>query len=212
MEPIKHDLLLSDTQLGFLSGIAFALFYTTMGIPIAYMADRYNRVNIITVSLVLWSAMTAVCGLAVNFWQLLAARIGVGVGEAGCTPPAHSIIADYFSKEERSKAISVYMTGVPLGLLFGFLAGGWLNERYGWRVAFFALGIPGVVLAITVKITVREPVRGQHDELSSEEIRVENDARGSVLETIFHLFRKHSYFRLVTGMAVAGFVGGGFVQ
>ena len=99
MESIKHDLLLSDTQLGFLSGIAFALFYTTMGIPIAYMADRYNRVNIITVSLVLWNAMTAVCGLAVNFWQLLAARIGVGVGEAGCTPPAHSIIADYFSKE-----------------------------------------------------------------------------------------------------------------
>jgi MFS family permease len=212
MEAIKQDLLLSDTQLGFLSGIAFALFYTTMGIPIAYMADRYNRVNIISISLALWSAMTAVCGLTANFWQLLFARIGVGVGEAGCTPPSHSIIADYFSKKDRSKAISIYMTGVPLGLLFGLLIGGWLNELYGWRIAFFALGIPGVVLAIVVKLTVREPVRGQQDVASTDVVKESNDEQDSLWQVIGYLFRKHSYRRMLMATALAGFVGGGYVQ
>ena len=162
-ESIKLELGLSDKQLGLLSGFSFAVFYVVCGIPIARWADRYNRVNIVSVSLVVWSGMTAISGLATNFVQLLAARIGVGVGEAGASPPSHSIISDYFPHEERGRALSVYSIGIYIGILVGFLAGGWVNQFFGWRMAFFVVGVPGILLAVVVKLTLREPLRGLSD-------------------------------------------------
>ena len=156
-ESIKAELELSDKQLGLLSGFSFAVFYVICGIPIARWADRYNRVNIVSAALALWSAMTALCGLAGSYLQLLAARIGVGVGEAGASPPSHSIISDYFPHEERGRALSVYSVGIYIGILFGFLAGGWINQFFGWRMAFLVVGLPGILLAVIVKLTLREP-------------------------------------------------------
>src|SRR6476659_9632881 len=147
-ESIKKELKLSDTQLGLLSGFTFAIFYVTLGIPIARLADKRNRRNIVATSLGLWSFMTAFSGLAQNFIQLLLARIGVGVGEAGGSPPAHAMISDYFPPEKRSTALSIYSTGIYFGILIGFLMGGYLNQHLGWRIAFFALGIPGVIFSL----------------------------------------------------------------
>src|SRR5688500_10553590 len=138
LQDIKVDLALSDTQLGFLSGIAFALFYSVMGLPIARWADRGNRVAIITFTTVLWSAAVALCGVAGNFVQLLLIRMVVAVGEAGCIPPAHSLIADYFTRAERPRAVAIYMLGGQLSVV-GYFAAGWLNELYGWRVTFMLL-------------------------------------------------------------------------
>jgi MFS family permease len=157
LQDIKVDLSLSDTQLGILSGIAFALFYSVMGIPIARLADRGNRVTIITVTAALWSVAVALCGAAGNFLQLLLIRIGVGVGEAGCIPPAHSLIADYFSRAERPKAVARYMLGAPLSVLLGYFVAGWLNEYCGWRATFMMLGLPGLGLAALAWCTLREP-------------------------------------------------------
>ena len=157
---IKDDLGLSDTQIGALSGVAFGIFYATLGIPIARLADRYSRVNIIAICLGIWSLMTALSGLAQNFVQLLIARIGVGIGEAGGSPPSHSLLADYFTPDKRATALGIYALGIPIGILFGNLAGGWINEFFGWRNAFFLVGIPGIVLALILKVTVSEPPRG----------------------------------------------------
>ena len=143
LEPIRKDLSLTDTQLGFLSGVAFAIFYAIMGIPIARMADRRNRVNIISWSLAAWSVMTALCGLALNFWQLMLGRIGVAVGEAGASPASHSLISDYFAPETRATAMGIYALGVPIGTLIGLLAGGWLVHFFDWRTAFIAEMLTG---------------------------------------------------------------------
>lgn len=164
MQPIKEEMQISDTALGFLSGIAFALFYATLGMPIARLADKNSRVTIITVCLSLWSLMTAICGLAQNYWQLLFSRIMVGVGEAGGGPCSHSLIADYVPLENRSTALGIFALGIPIGLLIGFLLGGWLEEIYGWRVAFMAVGLPGLILAVIVRLTLREPPRGWADQ------------------------------------------------
>ena len=162
-EPIKKELHLSDTQLALLSGFAFAIFYVTLGIPIASMADKRSRRNTVAISLGLWSIMTACSGLARNFVQLLLARIGVGVGEAGGSPPAHAMISDYFPPEKRSTALSIYSAGIYLGILIGFLMGGYLNHHLGWRMAFVAVGIPGIVFALLFYTTVKEPKRGATD-------------------------------------------------
>ncbi len=159
-ESIKADLGLMDWQLGMLSGFAFAVFYVTMGVPIARIADKGVRRNVIAFSLALWSAMTALCGTVSSFWQLLLARIGVGVGEAGCSPPAHSIISDLFPVEQRATALSVYNMGINIGVFIGFLAGGWINEFLGWRWAFITVGVPGILFAVWVRFTLKEPPRG----------------------------------------------------
>lgn len=158
-EPIKRELTLSDTQIGLMTGLAFALFYTVLGIPIARYADnpKTNRVRLISVALAIWSAMTVLCGLAQNFIQLLLARIGVGVGEAGCTPAAHSLITDSVAPERRSSAIAFYGLGIPIGSLLGMIVGGLLNDAFGWRVAFMAVGVPGILLAVTLPWLLREP-------------------------------------------------------
>jgi len=162
-ESIKVDMVLSDSQLGLLTGFAFAIFYVSVGIPIARWADIGNRRNIVSLAIAVWSGMTALSGLTQNFWQLLMARIGVGVGEAGGSPPSHSIISDYYPPEQRGSALSFYSTGVYLGILFGFLIGGWINSQFGWRAAFFVVGIPGFLVALLVRLTIREPVRGGLD-------------------------------------------------
>jgi MFS family permease len=147
----------------------FAIFYVT--IPIARMADTGNRRNIVAMSLALWSLMTAFSGLSRNFFQLLLARIGVGVGEAGGSPPAHAMISDYFPREKRSTALSVYSAGLYVGILIGFLLGGWLNQQLGWRTAFFVLGIPGLIFSLLFYTTVKEPQRGATDAGSTLEAK-----------------------------------------
>ena len=163
LEPIKLELALSDSQLGFLGGLAFAVFYTFLGIPIAALADRRSRVKILAASMVIWSAMTAVCGLANNFITLLLARIGVGIGEAGASPPSHSLISDYFPIETRATALSIYALGIPLGTMIGSFVGGWGADAIGWRYTFFLVGVPGVIFALIVWFTLREPPRGMSD-------------------------------------------------
>lgn len=155
-EPIKNDLGLSDLQLGMLTGLAFAVFYTFLGLPIARLAERSNRVKIISAAVAVWSIFTVACGLAANFVQLLLARIGVGVGEAGCTPPAHSLISDYVPREKRAGALAFYSMGIPLGSLAGMALGGIIADAFGWRAAFFVAGAPGVVLAIITWLTLPE--------------------------------------------------------
>lgn len=160
MEPIKAEFRLTDTQLGLLSGLAFAVFYTTVGIPIARLADKSNRVNIIAVSLLIWSAATAATAFAKNFTHLFLCRIMVGIGEAGCSPPAHSLISDYFEPKRRATALSIYSMGVYGGSFLGLLMGGVVAQKYGWRTAFLIVGLPGLMLALIMKFTLREPPRG----------------------------------------------------
>ena len=205
LEPIKQALGLSDSALGMLTGFAFALFYATLGIPIARFADRSNRRNLIAWALAIWSAMTAVSGLAQNFWHLLLARIGVGVGEAGCSPPAHSMLADYFPTENRATALGIYSLGIPFGILFGFIAGGWLNEFFGWRVAFFIVGVPGLLLAILVRFTLREPPRGM------AEGRVADEEQPTIMETFRFLWSKRSFRHMAVGGGLTAFVGYGVI-
>jgi MFS family permease len=162
-QAIKIDLKLTDTQLGLLGGLSFAILYTLLGVPIARLAERYSRVWIITVSLIVWSGFTAACGVAGSFMQLLWLRVGVGIGEAGCSPPAHSLISDYFEPKRRATALSIYAFGIPLGTMIGAALGGWVAKEYGWRIAFMAVGAPGVILALLFALLVKEPPRGHSD-------------------------------------------------
>ncbi len=200
-ESIKAELLLSDTQLGLLTGFAFALFYVTAGIPIARWADAGNRRNIVALAVFIWSFMTAISGLVQNYLQLLMARIGVGVGEAGGSPPSHSMISDMFPAERRASALGFYSTGVSIGILFGFLMGGWLNEFFGWRVAFFVVGVPGVLLALVVRYTLREPRRGL------SENRDDNPEPVAVKEVVALLWSRRSFRHMAWAGALSAFAG-----
>jgi predicted MFS family arabinose efflux permease len=162
-EPVKHALLLSDTQLGMLTGLMFALFYTVFGIPVAALADRYNRVRIVAIACGLWSAFTGACGFATGFASLAIARMGVGVGEAGGAAPSYSIISDYFPPQERGVGLAIFSLGVPIGTMLGAASGGWIAAHYGWRTAFVVLGVAGLVLAPVIPLIVREPQRGRLD-------------------------------------------------
>lgn len=196
---IKADLQLSDTQLGFLAGTAFAVFYAVMGIPMGRLTDRVNRRSMIAVVLVVWSVMTALCGVAQNFLQLMLARIGVAVGEAGFTPASHSLISDYFPPERRAMALSIFSSGISLGVLVGFLAGGWINEYFSWRVALVAVGLPGVILAIVIRLTLREPVRGHAEKL------VDSGNVPPLLTVAGHLSKRRAYRHFIGGGALTGF-------
>jgi MFS family permease len=165
LQSIKLEFSFSDTQLGLLGGVAFGLFYATVGLPIAWLADRFNRRNIIAVCLALWSAMTALCGMAGGFWSLFLARMGVGIGEAGGSAPAQSLVSDYFPPERRGYALGVLFMYLPLGFLVAFLVGGWVNEFFGWRTAFIVVGLPGVALALLLWLSLREPPRGHSENL-----------------------------------------------
>jgi predicted MFS family arabinose efflux permease len=165
LEPIKLELDASDTQMGFLIGLTFALFYATLGMPIAMLADRRSRRNIIVAATTVWSVMTVLCGSAQTFLQLALARIGVGSGEAGSSPPSHSIIADLFEPAARGTAMGVFALGVNIGLLIAYLLGGWMSEHFGWRATFVAVGLPGVLIAAVLYFTTKEPERGASDRL-----------------------------------------------
>jgi predicted MFS family arabinose efflux permease len=173
LEDIKLEFALSDTQLGLLSGLAFALFYSTLGIPIARLADRANRVKIIASAVAVWSLATAACGLATNFVQLMLARVAVGVGEAGCGPPSHAVLADYYEPDKLSRALGILAAAAPLGAVIGVLLGGFITQYYGWRLAFVVVGLPGLLVALLVYLTVREPKRGQ---LAQADVAVERPA------------------------------------
>ena len=196
LEPIKLELALTDSQLGFLGGLAFAVFYTFLGIPIAALADRRSRVKILAVSMVIWSAMTAICGLANNFLTLLLARIGVGVGEAGASPPSHSLISDYFPIETRATALSIYALGIPLGTMIGSFVGGWGADTVGWRYTFFLVGVPGIIFAFIVWFTLREPPRGMSDiKLDAPSAPPVNTAPPPPVSTVLKLLWSKTSFR-----------------
>lgn len=204
LQPIKVDLKLSDSQLGFLTGIAFALFYATLGLPIARWADRGNRVTITSLAIGLWGITVMLCLPVANFYQLLAARVAAGIGESGCVPPTYSLIGDYFpAPADRTRAMTVYMLASPLAALLSFIGGGWLNELYGWRMTFFLMGVPGLLLAALVKITIAEPRRA-------------SVARGTVsaplppvLAVMMALWRQRSTRHLVIGLILLLTMGSG---
>ena len=163
MEPIRLEFNFNDTELGLLSGVAFAIFYATLGIPIARYADHHSRVSIITWSLMVWSIATALTGRAAGFAQMFLARVGVGIGEAGCNPSAYSIISDYYPPQRRATVLSIYSLGVYLGQFIGFIVGAKVAQVYGWRMALYVVGLPGIAMALLVKLTLREPPRGFSD-------------------------------------------------
>jgi len=219
LQDIKADLSLSDTQLGLLTGIASSLFYALMGIPIARWADRGNRVTIIAISTALWCAAVALCGVATNFLQLLLVRIGAAVGEAGCVPPAYSLIADYFDRAERPKAVAIYNLGGPLSAVLGYLLAGWLNEHYGWRATFILLGLPGIGLAVLAWTSLREPRRlGRTMTLTNADTRpisdgaLENVAQPSLTDAWMTLWHNPTFRHMLIGFSVLSFFGAGIAQ
>lgn len=203
LQPIKNEFQVSDTMLGLLAGPTFALFYATLGIPIARLADRGNRRNIIAVSLGLFSLMTVLCGLSARFWQLLVARIFTGVGEAGTGPSAQAIISDLYPPESRASAQSFYSAGLNIGLLIAFAIGGIIAQRYGWRAAFLAAGAPGLLLVFLVLFTMREPVRGHSEKLVD---RGEAASFGTVAR---FLWSQRSFRYIALGSAMSAFSGYG---
>jgi len=201
--PIKEDLGLTDTQLGLMGGLAFALLYTTLAIPIAMAADRMSRTWIMTGALVVWSGMTAVCGMAQNFWQLFLARVGVGIGEAGGVAPAYSLISDFFPPNQRARALSVYSFGIPIGSALGIVFGGIIATLVDWRFAFIVVGIAGIIIAPLFRATVREPVRGAFDAPGTE------TGAASLREIIKVLMRKPGFWGLSLGAACSSMMGYG---
>src|SRR5210317_1307743 len=198
---IRDEFGVSDAWLGFLVGPAFAMFYIVLGIPVARYADRHNRRNLIALALALWSGMTALCGVATNFLQLAFARVGVGVGEAGCSPPAHSMIADYYPPEQRSTAMGVYTIGISAGIMTAYLAGGWVAQNIGWREAFFVVGVPGLLLAAIVRFTLVEPRRG------ASEDRTSGEQQPAFADVVRFLAARRSFLHMATAAGLSSFVG-----
>ncbi len=219
--PIKQEFGVSDTAMGLLVGFAFAVLYTIAGIPIARWADRGNRRNIIVLGLTVWSAMTAVCGLTKSFAQLVVARVGVGFGEAAGTPPAHSLISDYFPPRRRAMALAIYATGVHVGSAIAYLGGSYLRENFDWRTAFLLLGLPGMAFALVVRFTVREPPRGYSERLGSEKLGSEklepekrdgNIETATLRETLRFLLTSRTWVWLVVGASFISLAGYGMMM
>jgi MFS family permease len=210
-QAIKVDLKITDTQLGLLGGLYFALLYTLLGIPIARLAERFSRVNIITAAIVIWSGFTALCGTAGNFAMLAAYRFGVGVGEAGLSPPAHSLISDYFEPKKRASALAVYSFGIPLGAMLGAIIGGQMLDHFTWRAAFMLVGVPGLLVALAIKLLVREPPRG-HSEAEGfvatppPPLSAELSEMWAVIKA---LFGNWPVANMVIGMTLVSFAGYG---
>ncbi len=198
---IRDEFQVGDTVLGFLSGTAFALFYVTLGIPIAQVADRWNRRNLIAAAVAVWSGMTALSGFAQNIVHLTLARIGVGIGEAGCSPPAHSMISDMYPPEHRSTAMGFYTLGISAGIMLAYLAGGWVAQNIGWREAFLIVGIPGLFLAAIVRFTIEEPARG------ASESRIDSGASPRLVDVFQFLVARKSFVHMGVGAGLSSFVG-----
>ena len=207
IEPIKQQFQIGDAWLGVLSGLGFAIFYAGLGMPIAYFADRSNRRNIVAVSLAIFSAATLLCGAAVQFWHLLTARLLVGVGEAGTSPPSHSMISDYYAPHERGWAMGVFAMGLNIGLMVAYFFGGWITEAYGWRYTFLAAGMPGLFLTILVMATVREPVRGAMDPVGEK-----TPESPKAIEVAKYLLRRPTFVHIAIAGALNAFVGYGGSQ
>jgi MFS family permease len=199
---IKTELNFTDTELGWLGGPAFAIFYTALGVPIAWLADRWNRAWIMTIAVAVWSAFTAACGYALNFAQLFGARLGVGIGEAGGVAPAYSLISDYFPPRERARALAVYSFGIPIGSAAGVVVGGLIASQLDWRIAFIAVGAAGLLIAPLFRVVVREPERGRYDQKSAL-------ARVSFVAAAKALGAKPSYWLLSFGAASSSIMGYG---
>jgi predicted MFS family arabinose efflux permease len=212
LQDIKRDLRLSDTQLGFMTGIAFALFYSMLGVPLARWADSGNRITIITLTTAVWSVMVALCGWAVRFPQLMLIRIGVGVGEAGCIPPAQSLMADHFTREERPRASAIYQLGVPLSFVVGYFVAGWINQLYGWRTMFVWLGLPGLVLSVLVWFTLQEPRRGRSVDAPLSTGGVAQSSAPSFKDVCVFLWRNSTFRHLLLAYSVMYFFGYGILQ
>ena len=198
---IRDEFLVNDSVLGFLAGTAFAIFYATLGVPIALLADRWNRRNLIAIALTIWSGMTALSGMVVNIWQLSLARVGVGIGEAGCSPPAHSMISDLYPPEQRSTAMGFYTLGISTGIMLAYLAGGWVVQNIGWRAAFFIVGVPGLLLAVVVRFTLTEPTRG------ASESRHDSGAHPPVLTVFRFLLARRSFIHMAVAAGLSAFTG-----
>jgi MFS family permease len=201
-EPIRLELHLTDTGAAFLTGVPLALFYVVCGIPIAWLADRSNRRNIVAAALILWSGFTVLCGVALNYWQFLFSRIGAGVGEAGATPPSTSIISDCFPPERRPMALSVFALGAPIGAWLAADVAGTVAQAHGWRGAFLALGVPGVLLGLLVFITLREPTRGQLDAALGA-------GKASFSTALAFLWRQRAAFHVIMASGVCSLWGWG---
>ncbi len=198
---IRDEFQVGDTVLGLLAGTAFALFYVILGVPIAQLADRVNRRNLIAAAVAVWSGMTALSGLAANIWHLVLARVGVGIGEAGCSPPAHSMIADLYPPERRSSAMGFYTLGISAGVMLAYLAGGWVAQNIGWREAFFIVGIPGLLLALVVRFTLTEPQRG------ASEQRTDSGKPPTLLLVATFLLARRSFLYMAIAAGLSAFVG-----
>jgi predicted MFS family arabinose efflux permease len=204
LDPIREDLHLTDSGVALLTGAPLALFYVTFGIPISWLADRSNRRNILAASLVIWSAMSALCGASTTALQFMLARIGVGVGEAGGTPPANCIIGDCFPAHRRPMAMTIFALGAPIGAWLGADVAGWVAGLYGWRAAFYALGLPGVAIGLLVWFTIREPERGCLDAAPEA-------ATPSFLATLKFMVSQPASFHVMTGSALSAFWGWGLM-
>lgn len=200
LEPIKAEFGASDTQMGLISGLAFALFYATLGVPVARLADRWSRRNVLAISMATWSAVTAVCGMAGSFWQLALLRVGVGIGEAGGTPPSQSLLTDYFPKERRALAQGVLATAPNIGVLVGLFGGALIAEAFGWRTVFFVFGVPGVGLALLLLFTVKEPIKVKPQGLEADR---------SMMSALSGIIRLPSFFMIALGVGFAAIPGYG---
>jgi predicted MFS family arabinose efflux permease len=214
-QPLKVDLNLTDAQLGVLIGTAFATLYAFSGLPIARLAERFNRVLIISTALAVWSALTALCGTAANFTQLLVLRMAVGVGEAGCTPPAHSLISDYFAPSRRSTALSIYSCGISFGYMLSAVVAGFAASRYGWRIACLVVGLPGISVALLLRWLIKEPPRGHSEPLKDSRPAMPSSRPGfaaelkEVMQTARALFLKRPIANMLVGLIVASFAAQG---
>jgi MFS family permease len=203
-EPIKNELHLADWQLGVMTGLAFALFYTVLGIPIARYAETGHRPRIIAVSAGLWSLFTIACGHVQTFGQLVLCRVGVGIGEAGCTPPAHSLITDYTPKEKRASALAFYALGTPLGGLLGLALGGLIADAWGWRTAFLFAGAPGLLMALVAWTTLKEPRRQMNADLAAIQA-----ARPDLKTALAEISSKRTFWLIAFAAAIKAFIGYG---
>lgn len=204
LEPIRLDLALTDRGVAQLTGVPLAVFYVTMGIPISWLADRANRRNILGAALVIWSGFTFLCGRSHTYWQFLLSRIGVGVGEAGGTPPSTAIVSDYFPADRRPMAMTVLALGAPIGAFIGYNLAGMIAHAFGWRAAFIALGLPGLLVGALVFLTVREPARGRLD-------AIVDDIKPSLIDSVRFLWHQKAAFHVVMGGGVCALWGWGLI-
>ncbi len=204
LEPIRIELQLTDGGVAFLTGVSLAFFYVIMGFPLSWIADRYNRRNLLAASIAVWSAMTAFCGMSQGYMQLLLARIGVGVGEAGGTPSCNTIVADYFPADRRAMAMTVFALGAPIGAWLGADMAGYVAAEYGWRMAFYVLGVPGIILAIVIMLTIKEPVRGRLD-------AVDDTDAPTVKQTLKFIWSQKAMVHTIMGAGLSALWGWGLM-